>query len=516
MAPEQPPPGRRQRALRVGAALSGLGIVLVLSAALLDFLPTPRAAVVAEHARVGALLEKAASQVMRVGDEAALVALMTHAVDSGLAGGIYARRVDGSLLTVLGAVDLKREKAPRQPGFMLVELAGPAGRWGTLGIAFPPVEAGLLGALAHPAVFLSLVLGLGGLVLCLRAWRVPAAGAAADGPLIPDRVSTVMNGLIEGVALLDGQLRIVHCNRAFARYFALSHEELRGRALSQFEWRHLRPEHQRRPLPWDAALESGRKQVNFSLVLTTEQRGQRVISVNVTPMFDGRRQPRAALASFDDRTAIFQKNNALRKALATMDVQRREIAKQNEELKSLATRDSLTGCLNRRAFLEIFEAELLAAQRRGHDLACVMCDIDRFKSINDTHGHTVGDRVIAEVARLLQLAVRENDHLCRYGGEEFCVLLPGLGSAQAALIAERMRAAIETQVNALAGMAEPSFVSASFGVTDLDCGAQTLSQLIDQADSAMYQAKAAGRNRVALHPPAGNVRRIGDGRVTRV
>jgi len=514
--PEPKLPGRAPRALRAGVVLSGISIALVLVAALLDFVPSSRAAVLAERTRIGALLEKAASQAMRVGDEAALVALLTHAVENGIASGIYARRVDGSLLTVLGAVDLNREKAPHEPDFKLVELAGPAGTWGTLGVAFPPDEEGLFGALAHPVVSASLFLGLSGLGLCALHLRARAAGAADEAPLIPDRVSTVMNGLVEGVALLDRQLRIVHCNRAFARFFALSHEELRGRALSAFEWRHLRPEHQDKPLPWDAALESGRKQVNFSLVLTTEQRGQRIISVNVTPMLDGRRQPRAALASFDDRTAMFQKNNALRKALATMDVQRREIAKQNEELKSLATRDSLTGCLNRRAFLEVFEAELQAAQRRGHDLACVMCDIDRFKAINDTHGHTVGDRVIAEAARLLQLAVRENDHICRYGGEEFCVLLPGLGSAQAAAIAERMRAAIETQVNALAGLAEPALVSASFGVTDLDCGAQTLAELIDQADSAMYQAKAAGRNRVALHPPAGNVRRIGDGRVTKI
>jgi len=510
VADDVKPPGRLQRAVRLGAVLSALSIVLVVGAALVGLLPAPHATELAERARIVGLIEHAAGQVARVGDEAALVALVSHAVDSGAASGVYARRRDGSLLTVHGAVDLTREKAAPQPDFALIELEGPGGDWGRIGIAFPPLEGGILGPVGHPLVLVSLFLGLGNFVLCLLYLRAMRPGTADDAPLIPDRVSTVMNGLVEGVALLDGQRRIVHCNRAFARYFALSHEELRGRPLSAFEWRHLRPEHRGKPLPWDAALESGRKQVNFSLVLTTEQRGQRIISVNVTPMFDGRRQPRAALASFDDQTAIFQKNNALRKALSTMDVQRREIAKQNEELKGLATRDSLTGCLNRRAFLEIFEAELLAAQRRGYDLACVMCDIDRFKSINDTHGHTAGDRVIEQVARLLQLAVRENDHICRYGGEEFCVLLPGLTSAEAAVIAERMRLAIEAQQIELP---ESSFITASFGVTDLHYGAQTLSELIDQADSAMYQAKAAGRNRVAQHAPAATVRRIGDGRV---
>lgn len=515
MAGDPKAPGRLTRALRAGAMLSGLSLVLVLVAFLAGILPSQRTEGAAERARIVALIDKAAGPLVRVADEAALVALVSHVVESGVASGSYARRGDGSLLTVHGAVDLTRERAPPHPDFALIELAGPdRGLW-HLGIAFPPAAGSLAGALGHPLVLVSVFLLLGSLVAFALYLRSPAARAANEAPLIPDRVSTVMNGLVEGVALLDRQLRIVHCNRAFARYFALSHEELRGRSLSAFEWRHLRPEHRDKPLPWNAAIESGRKQVNFSLVLTTEQRGQRIISVNVTPMFDGRRQPRAALASFDDQTAIFQKNNALRKALATMDLQRREIAKQNEELKGLATRDSLTGCLNRRAFLEIFEAELLAAQRRGYDLACVMCDIDRFKLINDTHGHTVGDRVIAEAARLLQLAVRENDHICRYGGEEFCVLLPGLTSAQAAAIAERMRSAIETQVNALVGLPEPAFVSASFGVTDLHCGAQTLSELIDQADSAMYEAKAAGRNRVAVHAPAGNVRRIGDGRVAK-
>ncbi len=259
-----------------------------------------------------------------------------------------------------------------------------------------------------------------------------------------------------------------------------------------------------------AILPTGKTQIDATVALGSVKHGRRIYSVNVTPMFDARRQVRGALATFDDRTTVFAKNAELHRVLAKLDRQRKEIAKQNEELKGLATRDSLTGCLNRRAFLEIFEAELLAAQKRGYHLACVMCDIDRFKAINDSHGHTIGDRVIQQVARLLAAAVRENDHICRYGGEEFCVLLPGLSSAEAGTIAERMRMAIEQQMTALVSLPATPAVTASFGITDLQRGAQSLSELIDQADAALYRSKEDGRNRISLCPLPGNVRQLSD------
>lgn len=489
--------------------LSALAVSLVVAAALCGLLPDRLALRADERARQ---LEFAAHYARRhaaTGDDKELRRLLEHLVESGFVVGAYARRDDGSLLVETGNIDLARKARPDDPDFVAIDLVGPRGTWGRVGLAFEPLRDGLPGPLGHPLVQLGLFVGAGSF-LCFTVYLRRVLGSQDPSAVMPDRVRTVMNGLVEGVVLLDAQQRIVHCNWAFARNFDVPAEQLRGRVLSSFDWGHLRPDQAAQGLPWDLALRTGKTQVDGTVVLTSAKHGRRIYSVNVTPMFDARRHARGALATFDDQTAIFVKNAELRRALAKLDRQRNEIAKQNEELKGLATRDSLTGCLNRRAFLEIFEAELLAAQKRGYNLACLMCDIDRFKAINDTHGHSTGDRVIEQAALLLAAAVRENDHICRYGGEEFCVLLPGLSSNEAAAIAERMRAAIEAQMTTLVRLPDIPVVTASFGITDLQRGAQTLSDLIDQADSALYRSKESGRNRVTIHPPPDNVRHLPD------
>jgi len=496
-------------ALRLAAMLSMLAVALIMAAALCGLLPDDLALRAAARARQIDLVAHDARQFASTGDESGLRRLLSHVVDSGFAVGAYARRDDGEVLAVAGEIDLQRQVQAGDPAFVSLDLIGPAGIWGRVGIQFPPLHEGLAAPFGHPLIELCLFVGLGSFVcFTLYLWRVLTTQDPTA--VMPDRVRTVMNGLVEGVVLLDHRQRIVHCNWAFARHFDVPAEQLRGRVLSSLEWSRLRPEHAASDLPWDVALKTGKTQVDAAVVLARAQHGRRIYSVNVTPMFDAKRQVRGALATFDDQTTVFVKNAELRRALAKLDRQRNEIAKQNEELKQLATRDSLTGCLNRRAFLEIFEAELFAAQKRGYNLACVMCDIDRFKAINDDHGHSTGDRVIEQVARLLTGAVRDNDHICRYGGEEFCVLLPGLSSTEAAAIAERMRLAIEQQVTMLAILPGTPVVTASFGITDLKRGAQTLSELIDQADAALYRSKEGGRNRVSLAPSPGNVRQIAE------
>jgi len=490
--------------------LSALAVALVVLAALSGLLTDGPALRAAARARHLDLIAHDARQFAATGDEVGLDRLLKHLVDSGFAIGAYARREDGGLLAVAGEIDPKRRARAEDPDFAGIDLLGPTGAWGRVGIALTPLAAGRLPwPFAHPLLPLALFVGLGSLV-CYTVYLRRVLGLQDPAAVMPDRVRTVMNGLVEGVVLLDVYQRIVHCNWAFARNFDVPADALRGRVLSTFEWGHLRPEQAALGLPWDLALKTGKTQIDATVVLPGATHGRRIYSVNVTPMFDARRQVRGALATFDDQTTVFAKNAELRRALAKLDRQRNEIAKQNEELKGLATRDSLTGCLNRRAFLEIFEAELLSAQKRGYNLACVMCDIDRFKSINDAHGHSTGDRVIEQVSRLLAAAVRENDHICRYGGEEFCVLLPGLSSTEAVTIAERMRLAIEQQMTTLVALPSTPVVTASFGITDLQRGALTLSELIDQADAALYRSKEDGRNRVSVSPLPGNVRQLSE------
>lgn len=493
--------------------LSALSAALVMVAALLGLVPDGLALRGEGRSRSVDIVAYQARQYAAVADEAALGRLVDYLVDSGFAVGSYVARADGSLVAVAGAVDLKRRAVPGDVDFVILDLVDQSGAWGKLGIALPPLLDAGAGPLArflmHPLLLLTAFVGLASLP-CFTLYLRRVLSTQDPTAVMPERVRTVMNGLVEGVVLLDAHMRIVHGNWAFARNFDIPAEQLRGRLLSAFEWGHLRPEQAAQGLPWEIALKTGKTQVDGTVMLTSAKHGRRIYSVNVTPMFDARHRVRGMLATFDDQTAIFTKTAELQRALAKLDRQRNAIAKQNEELKGLATRDSLTGCLNRRAFLEIFEAELLAAQKRGYNLACLMCDIDRFKSINDTLGHSTGDRVIEQASVLLAAAVRENDHICRYGGEEFCVLLPGLSSAEAATIAERMRAAFESQMKSLVALPGIPVVTASFGITDLQRGAQTLSELIDQADSALYKSKKNGRNRVTISQSPANVRHLSD------
>lgn len=162
--------------------------------------------------------------------------------------------------------------------------------------------------------------------------------------------------------------------------------------------------------------------------------------------------------------------------------------------------DMLTQVANRRFFDRRLREEISQWQRRGEDLSCLLVDLDRFKLINDRHGHQAGDLVLQEVARTLSKGLRESDVLARYGGEEFVLLLPATGSKRAAEIAERLRAAVAGRVISPAPGVRLQ-ATASFGLASLDGGTRvTLDEpglwLLRQADHALYAAKERGRNRV--------------------
>jgi diguanylate cyclase (GGDEF)-like protein len=170
------------------------------------------------------------------------------------------------------------------------------------------------------------------------------------------------------------------------------------------------------------------------------------------------------------------------------------VARLIQQLQWRARHDGLTGLLNRRAMQEAIDHQLHSSRRAGDTFAVVMLDIDHFKSINDRHGHAAGDQALKHTATLLQTNLREGDRVGRFGGEEFIVLLPGVGLAQAAEVAEAMRARLATQAVHSAG--DPLIVSASFGVAEWQGPHEEPSRLLMRADQALYRAKRAGRNQV--------------------
>jgi len=175
----------------------------------------------------------------------------------------------------------------------------------------------------------------------------------------------------------------------------------------------------------------------------------------------------------------------------------RSLRAANEENRRLSVTDPLTGVYNRRYLMEQLPREIDRASRYGRQLAAIMCDVDFFKKINDTHGHLTGDEVLKWFAQALRSGVRATDWIARYGGEEFVIVLPETNVSNSATAAEHLRKHITEQPFKVGD--HELTVSASFGVSGwrekVPMGA-TLDSLMAQCDSGVYASKAAGRNRI--------------------
>ena len=170
-----------------------------------------------------------------------------------------------------------------------------------------------------------------------------------------------------------------------------------------------------------------------------------------------------------------------------------ELRQNLAELSSLVRTDTLTGIANYRYFLQALEQEIERTQRSGQPTSLIMIDIDFFKKINDQWGHEVGNQALIHLSRLLQQIVRKLDIPCRYGGEEFAVILPDTHLAACLPVAERIRQGIEKSPLTVAGQPLPMTVSLGIS-TYTDKQKTTVEDLVAQADQYLYQAKESGRN----------------------
>ena len=164
--------------------------------------------------------------------------------------------------------------------------------------------------------------------------------------------------------------------------------------------------------------------------------------------------------------------------------------------QQLASVDPLTGAFNRRTFIDLAEKQLSRARRLDAPLSLVLLDLDHFKRVNDNHGHLVGDHVLQRFADLVRDQLRKEDVLVRYGGEEFCLLLPDVPGTGAVALAGRIRKAIARAPIVVDGIEVSLTVSAGVAAR-IDEGPDGLDGLIARADEALYMAKNRGRNRVA-------------------
>ena len=281
--------------------------------------------------------------------------------------------------------------------------------------------------------------------------------------VIPGRVKTALDVLAEGVVLLDEKFEIVLANTAFAAELDESASDLLGVSLSGLDWETVDGTKQTIDFPWERVKRTAESETGVTLRLTPLNGSRRTFVVNASPVLDEGNKPHGVMVTFDDVTELEQTNEDLTRTVDELKVSRNEIRRQNESLNVLATQDPLTGCLNRRSFFERGESEITESLRDGQTVSCMMLDIDHFKSINDNYGHAVGDRVIQLFAETLRGGLRSVDLVGRYGGEEFCVLLPGLDIEKASEIAEGVRQHIETHLKSALDAGCERVITASLG-----------------------------------------------------
>ena len=403
-------------------------------------------------------------------------------------------RVQGGKLIALAGEHLANWRAPADgkstPTYVHVPLLRNGVKCGTVEICFAPLWMdSLLGGISNSFVGLLVFVGLS----CFISYFLIIKRTLKEldpTAVIPERVQRAFDILREGIIILDEKEHIVLSNKSFAALFGKSPEAMIGLKGSELGWIDRQSPQQLSQLPWLKLAQNEQDYAGASLRLINSKGNKIKLVANATRVIDNRKTYRGALVAFDSITQIEEKNFELNFMVNKLQDANEEIRKKSEVLDFLAKHDALTLCLNRRSFNEFLLDAFNQARTRDSHLSCIMIDIDFFKSVNDRYGHATGDRVIMAVADILKTSTRNSDRVSRYGGEEFCVVLPGMDLQATARVAERMRAIIEKKP--CAGVK----ITISLGVSSLENNAGKAEELISQADKALYIAKNSGRNRV--------------------
>lgn len=383
---------------------------------------------------------------------------------------------------------------------LMVPLLEKGKMWGAIEIKFTPLDTDkfpkLLNNTIYKLIIFVFVVGFFAfLVFMLKTLRQldPLA-------VIPGRVTAAFDTFAEGVLILDQQEQIVLVNKAFAEKTGQLPHKLIGTKASALNWKFNLDEQINPVYPWSITHQNNVEEHSKLLKLVLPSGELIKFAANCAPIFNGKQEYQGVLVSFDDITELEEKNALLEDINSQLSMKEAEAKERNKELHYLATRDPLTGCLNRRAFYEAFGIEFKKAKQSGAELSCIMADIDHFKRVNDNYGHSTGDDVIKLLADILQANTRKVDLVGRYGGEEFCVVLPGLSIDEAVSVAERIRLRIKDGSIKVYDTKGPN-VTASLGVASIFDHAVDPAELNDQADKALYVAKESGRNQVVRWKP---------------
>ena len=315
--------------------------------------------------------------------------------------------------------------------------------------------------------------------------------------VIPGRVNAAFDSLSESIVIIDEHEQILLANKVFTEKLSRPLSSLLGIKLSSLEWKNTANVtiSERDNFPWQKVLNTGKSFIGTQLHLAANNNVVFKFIINSSPIQNDTAITQGVLITLDDVTELEKNYNDLQIMVSRLEKTQLHIEQQNKELNFLATRDSLTGCLNRRSFNELFDSLFKEAQQNNSKLSFIMTDIDYFKKVNDNFGHATGDAVIQLFAEILKSNTRKIDLVGRYGGEEFSLALPGLSEEEAFVVAERIRLRLKDE--STRHFENGPRVTASFGISSLKNNPENPDELQRYADEALYHAKESGRNRVS-------------------
>jgi diguanylate cyclase (GGDEF)-like protein/PAS domain S-box-containing protein/putative nucleotidyltransferase with HDIG domain len=360
--------------------------------------------------------------------------------------------------------------------------------WADCEISFAPVEWWKRDWASY-ALLIGLGIALNGASFIVFLFRV--LSVLDPNSAVPKRVRNTLDTIVGGVVVLDASGRIMLVNDSFSKATGIDSENLIGSRLESLPWKSL----EEGSYPWDRVLLNRERVTGTKLYLQCGNNQVNCFVTNATPIFDTSDKMSGALLSFEDITEMEHQREQLMDTLEDLEFSREQIRRQNDALRELASRDALTGALNRRALFENLDALWQRSTSLKEPFVAIMMDVDHFKKLNDTHGHAAGDAVLRQLVQVVAKSI-DTDHLLgRYGGEEFCLLLPNTRIEEGNRIAEHVRFTIETQ------MAKPYKVTASIGVSGTELEPSSFQMMLEQADQGLYAAKHGGRNAVKCWHP---------------
>lgn len=303
--------------------------------------------------------------------------------------------------------------------------------------------------------------------------------------LVPVARGHLIENMSDGVLVLDVQGRIVDINPAMENFLEASPASFLGKNVSEAL------------SIWNGSTEHLMTGLETRTELRLPNKTSRYLDLRVTPLFDRDQNLSGRLIIFRDVTDRKEVENDLRHAMDRLQSQLIEIGLLQSQLREQAIRDALTNLFNRRYLDETLERELARATREGYPLCIVMMDIDHFKDVNDTYGHEAGDTVLKKLADMVTEQSRQGDFVCRYGGEEFVLVMPNIGI-------EVAKGRANSLLHSISSLFVPFGrfnlnITVSMGISWFPQNGETRDDLLRTADKALYAAKRNGRNQAVVY-----------------